>query len=408
MSSVRPCLDASSSQQSKRQKSGGSEASTLGLAQGQRSNMYEGHPAVDKLYKIITKLELYEYKTNNDDGKPYRLLADNSQAYTEVELMQHFLKNGIPNAQNLSMEERDKLTERVKFANVNLNHVTSARSNLLGLSLAILEENQVYPILRQLGFKATGDGTHYYQPGGKQAGKPPMNLEQIRVFIRENENWHASGKQRATAKKEDLFALRLWGATSRAPLPVYSVPLVPPTNQPSEGDPVIVGAPAAGSTSPAATSRNATEQSCIDLVSPQQQAAPLAVAQPPVLPPTTTSGNNNLQATVGVAPTAPPTARGHRVSLDGPAAENGYYFEALLVSVKQIYDSLTPVQQTSTQTVIAMWPTNAATTAASLEHRNMDPSRLVSFSDKLKQVSLLYKSMTSDDQEALKLTVSMW
>lgn len=180
---------------------------------------YLGEPANIGFHKTIMKLETIEYRNG--------MYVLDGQEYREIELIQHFVSNGIPNSLKLDKSELKKLEERVKFAHVDLNSLSSATKGLNGYSNEILNDNNVRPILEHFGFDPIEDGAKFYPPNGSRVGMPPMDIKSLRVFVREKKTWDALAGSRARMKtgnddKRIYFRLRLWGATSPKPLPKYN------------------------------------------------------------------------------------------------------------------------------------------------------------------------------------------
>ena len=184
---------------------------------------YKGRPSKLDFHKILMKLETVVFQAGQ-----YSL---NNTPYREEGLLKYFVRNGIPGRDKLDKTELRKLEEHVRFANVNLSHLNSARNTNLNLSAEILPDKEIIPILEYFGFESSDIADSWYQPEGKKAGFPSRSLAQLRVFIRESEYWNASGRRTSMKTGDDdrskYFSLRLWGATSPEDLPTYYVDELP-------------------------------------------------------------------------------------------------------------------------------------------------------------------------------------
>ena len=198
------------------------------------------------LHEIIMKLESFKHRKGE-----YLLLSQN-KCFGKHEILDFMVKHGIPGAGNLladSDSNLQKLEWRVRFANVDLAELRFAKYGLNGYSTKILGDVELIQTLIDFGFEIVeGPGIkRFAQPGGKKAGKPSMTIDQIRVFIRENEIWDANNRRVRLKSSEDekprLFSLRLWGALAPEGLPVYegALPTPDPTTFPAGSSTAQVG-----------------------------------------------------------------------------------------------------------------------------------------------------------------------
>lgn len=188
-------------------------------------------------------------------------------------ILKYCVQHGIPNIERLAHEPEQRLwlEELTKFAHVDRSDLTSAKDQLFGLSLEILPDDRIVQLLQQhqQGFSCRIQNGQWLVSlprkggGGGGGGVITMTLPDWRVYVRAHDHqwwihppcYHtndARPRKRIDArttttttlshdrgpghsqpsrlrlpahngdrKRQELFSLRLWAATSPAPLPVF-------------------------------------------------------------------------------------------------------------------------------------------------------------------------------------------
>jgi hypothetical protein len=176
----------------------------------------------------------FQYTSRNVYTHPD--IADRTFENPEA-VAQYLVAQGIPNVgrlDDLEVDETDNFLWWVRIINVDRKDLRSATYGLNGLNPVkkMPTDDYLIQLLTELGFRR--EGNRFYVPG---ASKVPQyehehgvhyfdGLPEVRQYIRGAETLGVKGRNvrcgsRSVVDKASLLLVRVWAATSPAPLPAF-------------------------------------------------------------------------------------------------------------------------------------------------------------------------------------------